>query len=428
MINSKRDKLKYKSIKGTKDILPDESYIWIEVENRIRNIMHTYNYKEIRTPIFEETRLFARGIGEFTDIVGKEMYTFVDRGGDSLTLKPELTASVIRAYIQHNLGEKQPLTKVYYISPAFRQERPQAGRLRQFHQFGAEAIGSKYPIVDAEIISLSSKIYESFGIKNYKIKINSVGCEVCRNEYKTILKKFLVEISDKLSPESQKRINVNPMRILDSKDEDDIKATKDAPLILNYLCDDCKNHFNQLEELLNFLDIKFEVDGRIVRGLDYYTKTAFEIISTELGSQDALAGGGRYDLLIKELGGKDTPAVGFAAGMERLLMVLQKQNQNKFHAPKPKVFIAYTDQSFEKMTFNLAQKLRSNGISCEFDFLKRSLKSQMREANRQNSDYVIVVGEEEINSNWLQVKNMRTGEIQKVSIENLENYFLGLDE
>lgn len=416
--------MKYKSIKGTKDILPDESHIWIEVENRIRKVMHTYNYKEIRTPIFEETKLFARGIGEFTDIVGKEMYTFTDRGGDSLTLKPEVTASVIRAYIQHNLGEKQPLTKVYYISPAFRQERPQAGRLRQFHQFGAEAIGSKNPAVDAEIISLAANIYESFGIRDFVIKINSVGCEICRNEYKNILKKFLIDISNKLSPESQKRIDVNPMRVLDSKDENDRIATKSAPIILNYLCNDCKTHFAQLQDLLSFMNVTFEVDGRIVRGLDYYTKTAFEIISTELGSQDALAGGGRYDLLVKELGGKDTPAVGFAAGLERLLMVLQKQNQDKFQAPRPKVFIAYADKSCEKIILNLAQKLRAKGVPCEIDLLNRSLKSQMREADRQNSDFVIVVGENEVKSNRLNIKNMKTGKVEEIDLGNLENYFL----
>ncbi len=424
MIFNKREELKYKSIKGTKDILPDESHIWIEVENRIRKVMHTYNYKEIRTPIFEETKLFARGIGEFTDIVGKEMYTFTDRGGDSLTLKPEVTASVIRAYIQHNLGEKQPLTKVYYISPAFRQERPQAGRLRQFHQFGAEAIGSKNPAVDAEIISLAANIYESFGIRDFVIKINSVGCEICRNEYKNILKKFLIDISNKLSPESQKRIDVNPMRVLDSKDENDRIATKSAPLILNYLCNDCKTHFAQLQDLLSFMNVTFEVDGRIVRGLDYYTKTAFEIISTELGSQDALAGGGRYDLLVKELGGKDTPAVGFAAGLERLLMVLQKQNQDKFQAPRPKVFIAYADKSCEKIILNLAQKLRAKGVPCEIDLLNRSLKSQMREADRQNSDFVIVVGENEVKSNRLNIKNMKTGKVEEIDLGNLENYFL----
>lgn len=424
MIFNKREELKYKSIKGTKDILPDESHIWIEVENRIRKVMHTYNYKEIRTPIFEETKLFARGIGEFTDIVGKEMYTFTDRGGDSLTLKPEVTASVIRAYIQHNLGEKQPLTKVYYISPAFRQERPQAGRLRQFHQFGAEAIGSKNPAVDAEIISLAANIYESFGIRDFVIKINSVGCEICRNEYKNILKKFLIDISNKLSPESQKRIDVNPMRVLDSKDENDRIATKSAPIILNYLCNDCKTHFAQLQDLLSFMNVTFEVDGRIVRGLDYYTKTAFEIISTELGSQDALAGGGRYDLLVKELGGKDTPAVGFAAGLERLLMVLQKQNQDKFQAPRPKVFIAYADKSCEKIILNLAQKLRAKGVPCEIDLLNRSLKSQMREADRQNSDFVIVVGENEVKSNRLNIKNMKTGKVEEIDLGNLENYFL----
>lgn len=420
--------MKYKSIKGTKDILPDESYIWIELESRIRTIMHTYNYKEIRTPIFEDTKLFARGIGEFTDIVGKEMYTFIDRGGDSLTLKPEITASVIRAYIQHNLGEKQPLTKVYYISPAFRQERPQAGRLRQFHQFGAEAIGSKNPELDAEIISLSVSIYKEFNIDNFKVKVNSVGCEVCRNDYKKILKKFLSEISDKLSPESRKRIDVNPMRVLDSKDELDIKATKEAPLIINYLCDECKNHFEKLQNFLNVYGIGYEVDGRIVRGLDYYTKTAYEIISTDLGSQDALAGGGRYDLLVKELGGKDTPAVGFAAGMERLLMVLQKHNKGKFVEPKPKIFIALADKKYKEIVIQLSQNLRNKKIPCEIDLLDRSLKSQMKEADRQKSEYVVVIGESEVKTRKVTLKNMLTGETREIELNNLENYLQNINE
>lgn len=417
--------MKFKSIKGTKDILPDESHLWQSVEQHIRSVMETYNYKEIRTSVFEETSLFARSIGELTDIVGKEMYSFIDRSGDSLTLKPEMTAAVIRSYIQHNLGKKQPLTKVYYLSPAFRQERPQAGRLRQFHQFGAEAIGGSNPEIDAEIISLSVAIYKKFGITEFEVRINSVGCQKCREEYKFILKSFLSAIANKLSTESQRKIDTNPMRVLDSKDENDKQLTIGAPLIKDYLCDECRIHFEKLQSLLQIAGVDYVVDGRIVRGLDYYTKTAYEIISNELGSQDALTGGGRYDLLVSELGGKPTPSVGFAAGMERLIMILKKRNKLNVTAPHPKLFIAAMDDKSRNRVFQEIFKLRNQGISCETDLLNRSLKAQMREADRQQADYVIVIGENEINSNRVSVKAMRTGIQQEISLDELPNYLTG---
>ncbi len=420
--------MKFKSIKGTKDILPSETFLWQLVEQYIRETMELFNYKEIRTPIFEETSLFARSIGELTDIVGKEMYSFTDRSGDSLTLKPEMTASVIRAYIQHNLGEKLPLTKVYYISPAFRQERPQAGRLRQFHQFGAEAIGASNPEIDAEIIALSVAIYRRFDIQEFQVKINSVGCPDCRNEYKEKLKKHLSKVSDKLSIESQKRLETNPMRILDSKDERDIILTHDAPLMMHNLCDDCKNHFEKLQEALNILGVRYELDGRIVRGLDYYTKTAYEITSNEIGSQNALAGGGRYDLLVKELGGKSSPAVGFAAGMERLLMVLEKRENLKTDTRHPKLFIASTDELSHKKVLSEAVRMRSAGIACEIDWLGRSLKSQMREADRQQADFVVVIGEEEIKTNNVVLKEMKSGNQHKLSLDELVNFLTSKNE
>ncbi len=414
--------MKFKSIKGTKDILPDETHLWQLVEQNIRETMELFNYKEIRTPVFEETSLFARSIGELTDIVGKEMYSFTDRSGDSLTLKPEMTASVIRAYIQHNLGEKLPLTKVYYISPAFRQERPQAGRLRQFHQFGAEAIGGSNPEIDAEIIALSAAIYTKFGIQEFQVKINSVGCPICRNEYKEKLKEHLTKVSDKLSIESQKRLETNPMRILDSKDENDKILTHDAPLMMHNLCDECKNHFEKLQEALHILGVQYEVDGRIVRGLDYYTKTAYEITSNELGSQNALVGGGRYDLLVKELGGKSTPAVGFAAGMERLLMVLEKRENLKTDTQHPKLFIASADELSYKKVLSEAARMRQAGIACEIDWLRRSLKAQMREADRQQADFVVVIGEEEIKTNTIVLKEMKSGNQNKLSFDELVNF------
>jgi histidyl-tRNA synthetase len=405
-----------KNVRGTKDILPEESYKWQYVEGKIREIFELYNYTEIRTPIFEETELFSRGIGQFTDIVSKEMYTFTDRGGNSLTLKPEMTASVMRAYIQHNLSNRYPLIKVYYISPMFRQERPQAGRLRQFHQFGAEAIGSEHPDIDAEIIALTMHIYRIFEIDNITLKINSVGCEKCRPRYREILRSFLSNVHDKLSPESQRRFSLNPLRILDSKDERDIKLTENAPLIIDHLCDRCAEHFEGLKNYLDLLEIKYQVDGRLVRGLDYYTRTAFEVISSDLGSQDALAGGGRYDLLSEELGGRPTPGTGFAGGMERLLLVLEKRKYKFDVQNKPFVFIASIGKDGKRYAIKLAEKIRSNYISCEIDFLNRSLKAQMREANRQNVKYVIIIGEEEIKNGYCILKDMSSGEQKNIPL------------
>lgn len=399
--------------------MPDESHRWQFVEHAIRSVMHVFNYKEIRTPLFEETALFARGIGELTDIVGKEMYTFNDRSETSLTLKPEMTASVIRAYIQHNLGERQPLTKVYYLSPMFRQERPQAGRLREFHQFGAEAIGGSSAAIDAECIALAVAIYERLGIKNFSLKINSVGCEKCRPAYREKLTIFLQSVRDKLSPESQARIGQNPLRVLDSKDERDGALTANAPLMKDHLCEECSQHFNGLQSALSLLDIRYSVDGRIVRGLDYYTKTAFEMITGDLGAQDALAGGGRYDLLTEQLGGKPTPAVGFAAGIERLLMVIEKQHIQLSHEIHPQVFIASADEQGKRWGDRKSLELRQAGISCEVDLLGRSLKAQMREAGRQHAEIVVVAGANELQQEKLTLKHMSSGDQTIVRIENL---------
>ena len=415
--------LKYKSIKGTRDILPDESHRWQFVEQAIRSVMHVFNYREIRTPVFEETALFSRSIGESTDIVGKEMYTFTDRSGISLTLKPEMTAAVMRSYLQNNLGEQQPLVKVYYIAPMFRQERPQAGRLRQFHQFGAEAIGGQDAVVDAEIIALSAEIYRALQLKNFKVKINSVGCENCRPAYKDTLKNYLTGVFDKLSEESQHRFDQNPLRILDSKDDNDRLLTKDAPLMKDYLCKECESHFSELQAILTSIKIEYEIDGRIVRGLDYYTKTAYEIISKDLGSQDALVGGGRYDMLVKELGGKHTPSVGFAAGIERLLMAMEKQNLFTGENSRPAIFIAAADNAGKHWAIIQSMEFRRHGIPCEIDLLGRSLKSQMREADRQNAKFVLIVGETELQQKQVSMKNMKTGEQTNIMIKDLMDYF-----
>jgi len=412
--------VKFRTIKGTKDILPEETAGWQYVESVIRRVMHNFNYQEIRTPAFEQTGLFARSIGELTDIVSKEMYTFLDRSEESITLRPEGTASTLRAYIQNNLGEQSPLTKVYYIGPMFRQERPQAGRLRQFHQFGAEALGASSPQLDVEMMVLPLEIYKQLGIEHFALKMNSVGCEKCRPAYKQLLQTELRKLFTLLSHDSQVRVEQNPLRVLDSKDEKDRELTAGMPLMNNHLCEECSIHFASVRSLLDALSIHYEVDGRLVRGLDYYTKTAFEITSTSLGSQDALAGGGRYDLLVEELGGKQTPGVGFAAGIERLLIVLAKLNTKRFDSHAPVLYFVGLDETARIWSFLKISELRRQGIRAEVDYLGRSVKSQMREANRQQALYVIVVGEQELKTKTAKLKNMRTGEETSVSLEKIE--------
>jgi len=412
--------VKFRTIKGTKDILPEETAGWQHVESVIRRVMQNFNYQEIRTPAFEQTGLFARSIGELTDIVSKEMYTFLDRSEESITLRPEGTAATLRAYIQNNLGEQSPLTKVYYIGPMFRQERPQAGRLRQFHQFGAEAIGASSPQLDVEMMALPLEIYKQLGINHFALKINSVGCEKCRPSYKQLLQKELRSIFTQLSHDSQLRVEQNPLRVLDSKDEKDKELTTGMPLMNEHLCEECTVHFASVRSLLDALNILYEVDGRLVRGLDYYTKTAFEITSTALGSQDALAGGGRYDLLVEELGGKQTPGVGFAAGIERLLIVLAKLDKNKIISSTPVIYFVGLDETARIWAFLKTNELRRQGICAEVDYLGRSVKSQMREANRQHAQYAIVVGEQELKTKIAKLKNMLTGEETTISLEKIE--------
>jgi histidyl-tRNA synthetase len=348
------------------------------------------------------------------------MYTFLDRSEESITLRPEGTAAVLRAYLQNNLGEQSPLVKVYYIGPMFRQERPQAGRLRQFHQFGAEAIGASSPQLDAEMIVLPIQIYRSLGLTEFGVKVNSVGCENCRPSYKALLQRELEKVMDSLSEESRARISLNPLRVLDSKDERDRAATAQMPLMKDHLCASCREHFGRVRAFLQAAGVAYEVDGRLVRGLDYYTKTAFEITSTALGSQDALLGGGRYDLLVEELGGSPTPGVGFAAGIERLLMVLEKSGTAPVSNAVPALFIVALDEASRQWAFVTCQDLRRRGISADLDYLERSVKAQMREANRQHAQYVLVVGENELKSRTAKLKHMQSGEETPVSLDALE--------
>jgi len=409
-----------KAITGTKDILPSEISKWYLLETTVRNIFINYNYKEIRTPVFEETLLFARSIGEETDIVGKEMYSFVDRSETSITLKPEMTAGVVRAFIEHSLGKQQSLNKLFYIAPMFRQERPQAGRLRQFHQFGGEALGSKSMALDAELIGIAFFILKNIGLKDLKVKINSMGIPEARASYKIKLREYLEDKKSDLSEDSRKRLETNILRLFDSKVESDIKIMKNAPLLIDYIDDESKNDFDKVQEFLTKLNIPYEVDPTLVRGLDYYTKTTFEILSGKVGSQSALVGGGRYDLLVEQLGGDPTPGVGFAAGIERILLACENENSLKIPADKIDLYIVKLDQELTSEVVYLALGFRMKNLSVDFDYLDRSVKAQMREANKLNARYVLFLGGEEYKFGKVNLKNMESGEQKEFSLKDVD--------
>ncbi len=405
-----------KAITGTKDLLYPETLKWKYLEDTITRIFRNFNYKEIRTPVFEETALFARGIGEETDIVGKEMYTFIDRSETSVTLKPEMTAAVVRAFIEHSLGKQQPLSKLFYISPMFRQERPQAGRLRQFHQFGAEAIGSVSPMLDVEMIQMVYDILRALGLSDLTVKINSLGIPESREAYKQKLREYLSDKKEKLSEDSRKRFDKNILRIFDSKVESDQELLKEAPLLLEHLDKESIEDFELVKNLLKSAEIPFEVDPKLVRGLDYYTRTTFEIVSGSVGSQSALCGGGRYDLLIEQLGGAPTPGVGFAAGMERILLACENENTMNIPDDRLDLYIVRIDKELTSEVFKIAVNSRRSGLSADFDYLDRSVKAQMREANKLNSRYVLFIGGEEYKKGQANLKNMNTGEQQLIDL------------
>ncbi len=415
-----------RAITGTKDILPEEIYKWNFLENIIKKEFKFFNYSEIRTPIFEETILFTRGIGEETDIVGKEMYTFKDRSEISITLKPEMTASVVRAYLEHSLGSKQPLIKLFYISPMFRQERPQAGRLRQFHQFGAEALGSHSPLLDSEMILLAYNILKKLGLKDLSIKINSLGIPSSREKYKNILRKYLSDKLHLLSADNKKRYDANILRIFDSKAENDIEVMKNAPILLDYLDKDSLTHFETVKNILNNLNIPFKVDTKLVRGLDYYTNTTFEIISGKVGSQNALCGGGRYDNLIEILGGNPTPGVGFAAGIERILLALENEKIEVPNEINLDFYLVRLEDDLLEKVYEIANNLRINNFSVELDYLNRSVKAQMREANKLNTKFSLFIGGDEFKNGKLFIKNMKTGEQLEINYDSYLNEILQL--
>jgi len=412
-----------RSIKGTQDILPEESMKWQSLEDQIRKISSYYGYKEIRTPAFENTKLFSRGVGEETDIVSKEMYSWTDQGGENLTLKPELTAPVARAYIQHNLGRIRPINKLYYIDALFRRERPQKGRYRQFHQFGVEAFGSEHPEIDAEVIALAISVFESLGLEGLKLNLNSIGSGECRENYRTALQDYLKPYFNDLTETSQKRFNDNPLRILDTKAANEIEILEEAPKISNYLTNDDQTHFDEVIEYLDILEIEYELMPKLVRGLDYYSRTTFEITSLDLGAQNAICGGGRYDGLTEILGGKPTPGIGFAAGMERILLAMK---DDQFNKDEVKIYIVGLGDNTIKTVIKLAEDLREQNLSTEFDVLRRSLKAQLREANKMNVKYAIIIGDEELESNQLEVKNFSTGNQQKIELSKIVDHMNSL--
>lgn len=401
--------------RGTKDILPDSALCFRYVEDKIRDICAVYGYEEIRTPIFEHTELFKRGIGEGTDVVDKEMYTFLDKGGRSITLRPENTAAVVRAYLQNKLYAENNLTKLYYIGSMFRHDRPQAGRMREFHQFGVEAIGEINPALDAEVIILAVRFLESLGLKDLDLSLNSVGCPNCRPNYQKKLQDFFRDKLDELCSDCKNRFEVKPMRLLDCKVDGGKEFMKDAPKMEDCLCEDCKSHFEAVKKHLDAVGIKYNLDSRLVRGLDYYTKTAFEIKYAPLGAQSAIAGGGRYDGLVEEIGGNSTPAVGFAAGIERVLLALNGQNLLPKSENNTEVFVIPLGDEAKYPAFKLLANLRNSGIKAAMDYSGRSMKAHMKQANKCNASYVIIIGEYELNNNIVQLKNMANGEQESVS-------------
>lgn len=399
--------MKIQKPKGTLDLLPDFAYKRKYIENKLGRIANLFNYREIRTPTFEKTELFKRSIGEETDVVSKEMYSF---SNNEYTLKPEMTAPVIRSYIENNLNNESPIQKLYYISNMYRHERPQSGRYREFSQFGVEAIGSDDYLVDAELISLGAYMLNEFGINNVKIKINTIGTVKEREKYLESLKNYLNSHFNKLSADSKRRFESNPLRILDSKDKNDIDILLNAPVLYEYLNNDTKEHFINVLNTLKSLGINFEVDYKLVRGFDYYTSTTFEVVSEDLGSQNAIFGGGRYDKLVEQLGGSSTPAIGFACGLERLTMILEKNNYQFPGKKNVQFYFVTIGKESRDFTLKTMYELRKNGIKCETDFLNRSVKSQMKEANKMKAKYVVVLGEDELKNKKAKIKGMENSD------------------
>ena len=406
-----------KKPRGTEDVLPRDSYRWQFLEDLFRDEARAFGYRELRTPVFEHTHLFERGVGDTTDVVQKEMYTFLTKGGDSITLRPEGTAGAARAFLEHGLHNEPLPVKVCYLTSCYRYEKPQAGRLREFHQFGMECYGTSSPAADAEMITAAHNIFERLGLKNIRLEINSIGCPKCRAEYHKALKEYFSQYQDELCDDCKGRLERNPMRLLDCKVPRDHEIASGAPTVLDYLCDECRDHFESVKSYLDAFGVEYTVNPTIVRGLDYYTKTVFEFISGDIGAQSTICGGGRYDGLIEELGGNPMPALGFAAGIERLLLTLDAQG---IELPEPSpcdIYIANMGGRAHIKAAELTNALRKAGMYAEFDVVGRGLKAQMKYANKLGARFSIVLGDDELDQSVGRLKDMQTGEQSDIALD-----------
>ena len=412
-----------KAIKGTKDVLPAESYKNQYIEATCLSVAENFGYKEMRTPVFEHTELFQRGVGDTTDVVQKEMYTFDDKGGRSITLRPEGTAGAARAFLENGLSNEALPQKICYLTSCYRYEKPQAGRLREFHQFGIECFGATSPLADAEIISLAKQVFDELGVEKLHLELNSIGCPKCRADYHNALRDYFKAHTNELCDTCNERLERNPMRILDCKSPVCKEISKNAPVVLDYLCDECKEHFEKVKSYLDVMNIEYIVNPQIVRGLDYYTKTVFEFVSDEIGSQGTVCGGGRYDGLIEELGGQHTPSLGFGMGLERIQLVMEAQGCAFPEPNKLDLFIVAMGEKAELKAVEIAKDMRSEGFSVQYDLNSRSLRAQMKYADKTGTKYLVVIGEDEVNSGIAKLKDMQTGESTEVSLTTFVNAY-----
>lgn len=415
-----------KAPRGTQDILPGDAYKWEEVENILLSTAKAYGYREVRTPVFEATELFQRGVGDTTDVVQKEMYTFEDKGGRSITLRPEGTAGAVRAAVEHGLLNDALPLQLCYTTSCYRYEKPQAGRLREFHQFGVECFGSKEPIADARLILLARRIFDAFGLENIRLELNSIGCPHCRKHYYEALREYFGAHRQQLCDTCKGRLEKNPMRILDCKNPACKELAAGAPVILDYLCEECKEHFEKVKEYLDISDIPFTVNPRIVRGLDYYTKTVFEFVCEQIGAQGTVLGGGRYDGLVEELGGKSVPALGFGMGLERLLMVMEASGYQFGGDTAPYIYFCNIGDNALKVALSLCDELLADGIAASLDMMGRSLKAQMKYANKIGAMFTAVIGDDDIENGIIIIKNMQTGEVSESDFMNFAENFENL--
>ena len=412
-----------KAIKGTKDVLPNESYKNQYIEATCLGVAENFGYKEMRTPVFEHTELFQRGVGDTTDVVQKEMYTFDDKGGRSITLRPEGTAGAARAFLENGLSNEALPQKICYLTSCYRYEKPQAGRLREFHQFGIECFGATSPLADAEMISLAKQIFDELGVKDLHLELNSIGCPECRAEYHKALKEYFSQYKDKICDTCNDRLERNPMRILDCKSPVCSEIAKGAPVVLDYLCDECREHFQKVKSYLDAANIEYIVNPQIVRGLDYYTKTVFEFVSDAIGSQGTVCGGGRYDGLLEELGGQHTPSLGFGMGLERLQLVMEAQGCNFPEPSRPDLFIVAMGEKATLKAVEIAKDMRDEGFSVVYDLNGRSLRAQMKYADKLGAKFNVVIGDNEVENKVVSLKDMATGESSEINLDTFVNGF-----